>query len=260
MKTKYNSFLKIFILSLLFVSCSNDSEDTNNSETPLYIKSITEKSFYNGYEEISILNFEYLNGKLVKLVGDNRFYDIIYDGNKILKLNEFANNQLTATTFLYYNGNDLSYTINQSGDEKTSYTYENNILKTVKNKVLINGEFRDVEKNELTFDTNGNITQILKTSYYQQEVTSKIIYNHDTSNVPHKNMNPYLRLLFRGQNFDGIRSNNILTTDYYATPSSTNYVRYKYNIVLNSANYPIKIDRLTNNNELISSTTFEYQN
>ena len=90
MKTKYNSFLKIFILSLLFVSCSNDSEDTNNSETPLYIKSITEKSFYNGYEEISILNFEYLNGKLVKLVGDNRFYDIIYDGNKILKLNTFA--------------------------------------------------------------------------------------------------------------------------------------------------------------------------
>lgn len=149
MKTKYNSFLKIFILSLLFISCSDDSEDTNNSETPLYIKSITEKSFYNGYEETSILNFEYSNGKLVKLVGDNRYSEIIYDGNKVVKLNEYTNNQLTATTFLYYNGNNLSYTINQSGDEKTSYTYENSILKTVVNKVLINGEFRDVEKMNL---------------------------------------------------------------------------------------------------------------
>ena len=263
MKTKYNSFLKIFILSLLFISCSNDSEDTNNSEAPLYVKSITEEVYYSSSSSsINITNFIYENNKLVKSINlqNGSYANINYDGEKVIKIDNFgADNILNDSSTFFYEGDVLSKIEFDSGSENYKFYYQNGKLIKSESGSINNSVYQIGLSREYTYE-NSNITQVIKNEYYNGNIyTAKNIFTYDNKNNQVKYMNKYLKLIYANEGFDGLSESNKLTQDSYNPITNTIPSKFIYQYVYNSDNYPTNIKRLTLSGTLISNTTIEYQ-
>lgn len=263
MKTKYNSFLKIFILSLLFISCSNDDEDTNNSETPLYIKSITEEIYYSSTSSsINITNFIYENNKLIKSINqqDGSYANIYYDGEKVTKIDNLsADNILNDSSTFFYEGDFLSKVEFDSGSENYRLYYQNGKLIKSEYGAINNSVYQIGLSREYTYE-NSNITQVINNEVNNGTIyTSKNIFTYDNKNNPIKYMNKYLKLNYSNEVLNGLSENNKLTQDSYYPITNTIPSKFIYQYVYNSDNYPTNIKRLTHSGTLISNTTIEYQ-
>lgn len=262
MKTKYNSFLKIFILSLLFISCSNDNETINTPEKKVLIKKITQTTYYSNQSETSILNFTYENDLLKKVSQGNYLSELTYNNDKITKIDYSNNGVLNNTIVLNYNGDLLINTLSGNNqEEKTQFTYQNNILSKIESGYLSGNNFIIQGSNDLIINSAGNLAQSITTSsVFPPTTISKLLYTYDNKNHPLKNMNKYFRLIFAVEGFDGLSTNNKLTKESFYPITSTTSVNYYFTYIYNNDNYPTEINRFaSSDNFLISKTVIEYQ-
>lgn len=258
--------LYIFCVAF-FTACSSDSNDSipdvNPETKPILIKKITETLYYSGTSDTDVTDFTYENSVLKSITYNSTYKtELVYDGDKVMKANYFKNGIADGFTTFYYNGDLLNYTLSgKNQDEKTEYFYTNSILASKKSGYF-NGLNYIVQQNSVySFNSAKNITQSIDTrSFYGPEITSKQIYSYDTKNHPMKYMNKYYRLVYQGEGFDGLNTNNIISRGTYS-PITNTVPTYGYNeIVYDSNNFPIEIKEFSaSDNTLISKTTIEYQ-
>ena len=216
---------KILLLftTLLLISCSSDDDTGNNDNTngdkTVLIKRITE--YYDGGSTTDVYVADY-----------------VYDGNKIVSIKEYLNDNLRYTYNFTYTNNLISQynSIDESNDQYSSSTF-----------------FR--------YDNNNRLTEYIYKGY--SEYSENFVYNGNTIKVS-DNSNSYCT--------DFVLSNNQITsiTEYYddcktveftgnATYDNNKnafsniegynwYFQYDYTLNQNTE-YPAGINNVTSNGE-----------
>ena len=254
-KMKLNSFFKqmTIVCLVLLVSCSRDSDTSN----PLVLV----KRINTVGNESENIEFVYQNNNLIKGISGNNYIEFAYDGNKVITAKNYANNILTRTNTFAYSGEVLtSITSDGSDAQRTIYSYTNNKLSLIEREYLSGTEWIFLEKEEILFDTNSNISQ-LETIFNagNQVFTTKKENSFDNKNNPLRDVNPYIRLIIDFINIDELSKNNIVSYDYFSPSNSTTSVNYAYEIIYNENEFPTEMKRFSPDGNLLSTTTIEYQ-
>ena len=261
---KKQIFIKTFLIAfvLAIAGCSGDdtNENTNvNTETPILIKTITEKVYYGSdHEQTTAYNFNYENNKLQSLVIGDYETKYIYNGDKIVKAVYFENGIQNGSTTIVYDGDFVKYTLSDDEyHEKTEYTYLNGQVASVKSGYMSNGEYVLLAKEDYTFSNGNLIEELFYSNTFGSPYFSKSIYTYDTKNNPGKFMNPYLRLFFQSESFSAFSENNILSRTY-GPPDGATPSRQECEIVYNDRDFPVKIVK-KQDGSVIADATIEYQ-
>ena len=248
------------ILSTI-LSCSNN--DNPSSESHLLIKKISENIYLDGeIEDINISTFTYESSILKTISGNGYEEKFIYEGNKISRIDNYEGTTLQSSTNFFYDGNQLNYTLSgENQDEKTIYSYASDVLSKIESGYLDGTTLVALDTQTYTFNSALNISESIHNSTNGGSAyTSRDVYTYDSKNNPMKYMNPYLRLSFECEGFDGLTVNNVSTRKDYSPAENTTANNQHYIITYNSDNFPITIKKYdTDNDELISDTTIEYQ-
>jgi hypothetical protein len=251
-------FLGVLAMVSVITSCSSeDSDVVANSKT---IKTFAETVYYNGeidYQNTS--NFNYESGKLVSITDGSKKLEILYNGDKIIRANNYNNNNvLTGYNTLTYEGLLLKSILNDDEDEKTEYSYLNGILSSMTNSYR-NGSEWESSRSQSYVLSNGNIQSSI-TSWFGSSFKNS--FEYDVKHNPMKNMNPYLKYIFQVETCDFISSNNVLKKYYYSNMNDvTGVLSHQYIIVYDADNYPINVKKYSINNSeqsLISESVITY--
>jgi hypothetical protein len=253
------TILFIAILSVI-VSCSNDSDSSSGGG--VLIKKISEKVYYSGQFDLTVSNFVYESNILKSISTGTYEAKFIYNGNKIMQVDNYYNNTFDQSTKFTYSGEDLQYTLSgDNEDEKTEYSYSGGILSAIKSGYLNGNNFTILNTDNFLFNASSNVSEsITNFTNGGSNYSYKDIYTYDSKNHPMKDMNKYFRLVFSCEGFDGLSNNNVISRDSYSPVTSTIPQEYNYQIIYNSDNFPTEIKKYaTANNDLISETSIEYQ-
>lgn len=260
---QYSFFNLLFIICVGFVSCSKDDESNGDSaEKQILIKNVSEEIYYNGQVEKSSVDFIYENNILKNIKEGVHTSELIYDGEKIVKINNYVNNDLSGFLSLKYDGDLLRSTLaGGKQDEKTMYSYINNVLTSQQNGYLNGAEFVVLETKNYSFNTNMNVAETLD-SFNNGGIVydSKKMSIYDTKNNPMKFMNKYFKIIYEFEGFDGLSKNNEISFDSFSPISSTTPSKTRFEIIYNADNFPTEIKKYSVlNSVLISKTNIEYQ-
>lgn len=241
-----------------FISCTSDSDTSTPS---VLIKKVTETIYYGGGSETNISDFEYQNNSLKRITTGTNYAEFIYSGNKITMSKSYQNNILDKTNTYTYTG-DLLTSVISDGDypAKTEFTYSNQKLSAIVYKYLAGGNWITNRSEAIQFNTDLNVSQnIIWMDWGSGAMEYKELYTYDNGNNPMRDMNPYLRLYFKGEGFDGKSVNNVVSRQSFSPPTSTDSEDYDYVTTYNGTNFPVEIKKYTSNGFLISKTVIEYQ-
>lgn len=251
-------FIALLSFALLFAcSSSDDNSTTSNTST---IKKITETLYEDGPEPYTYsFDFNYENGVLKNIQKENIKLEFIYEGDKIVKSNQYSGTTLLESYTISYEGNNIKTFLQDDNNEKTEYVFQNDILKS--KTYYFSNDGIDWDPNEITnyIFTNGNVTEQRYSLLSGGMNTSKITYTYDGKNNPMRTMNKHLRYLLPLYGFSLLNANNALTQNFYDNlESTTPSQESRYEIVYNSDNFPIEIKRIMGTNNLRSRTVIEY--
>ncbi|WP_268848448.1 hypothetical protein [Flavobacterium aestivum] len=262
---KQKSLLNLlFIICVSFISCSKDDASNDNPEgKQILIKNVSEEIYNNGQVEKSSTNFIYENNILKNISKGTYVSELIYNGEKIVRINNYVNNVLSAGyTSFQYDGDLLKYTLSgEKQDNKTVYSYINSVLTTQKSGLLNGVDLMVSETKNYSFNTNMNIAETLSSSNTGGKIyDSKKKSVYDTKNNPMKFMNKYFKIIYKCEGFDGLSKNNEISFDSFFPISSTTPAKTRFEIIYNADDFPIEIKKYSVlNNVLISKTNIEYQ-
>ena len=252
----------IFVLGfLIFTACSKDSNQAAEPLTSIVntIKKVTETT-YSTTSFTTIIDFEYENGTLKRIISGTASLEYVYNGNKIVSINFYNNTVLQKTQTLSYSGDLL--TIRQiSATERTRFEYSGNYLSTANIETLMNNNWSTSNVEGFSFDNSGNQTErVFSVPFSSSGQIFKSSFVYDNKNNPFKMMNPYVRYLLDFQTLIEFSQNNAIQSYSYPDATSTTAtLSENYEIVYNSNNYPTNIKcRRAINNELKSEITIEY--
>jgi hypothetical protein len=253
----------LFIICIGFISCSKEDEPTTSPvEKQVLIKKVTEEIYYNGQVDKSSTDFNYDNTILKSTSHGEYKSEFVYDGEKIVKINNYKSDVLSGFLSFTYDGDLLKYTLSgEKQDEKTVYSYINSILTSQKSGYLNGAEFVVLGTKNYSFNKDMNVAETLKSSNNGGTVyDSKRNSFYDTKNNPMKFMNKYFKIIYECEGFDGLSKNNETSFDSFYPISSTTPSKIRFEIVYNTDNFPTEIKKLSvSNNSLISKTNIEYQ-
>jgi hypothetical protein len=245
------------------MSCSKDDTSTDSSsEKQILIKNVSEEIYNNGQVEKSSTNFIYENNILKNIKEGDYTSELIYDGEKIVKINYYVKNVLSGFLSFKYDGNLLRYTLSgEKQDEKTLYSYVNSVLTTQQSGHLNGVELAVSETKNFSFNTDMNVAETLN-SFNNGGIVydSKKKSVYDTKNNPMKFMNKYFKIIYECEGFDGLSKNNEISFDSFSPISSTTPGKTRFEIIYNADDFPTEIKKYSVlNNVLISKTNIEYQ-
>lgn len=259
---KQQSIFKCLMIICIgfFISCSNN-DDASSGQLVL-IKKVTENIYISGGDvETSISDFIYQNNALKKITNGTNYTEFVYSDNKITVSKSYENNILDKTNTYVYTG-DLLTSVESDGNypAKTDFAYTNQKLSAVVYKFLDNGNWIMNGREFIQFNAELNVNQnIVWKDYGFMILEYKELYTYDTGNNPMRDMNPYLRLYFGCEGFDGKSANNAVSRQVFSPPTSTISDDYDYVTTYNSTNFPVEIKKYSSNGSLISQTVIEYQ-
>lgn len=223
--------MKKIILSLCFIattliSCSSDSDSSNNQLNDVLVKKVVYTSITDDYTETVV--YTYNGNKLVKGVYDDGSQEIFtYQGNLITKIELITDGELDTTETFSYDTNG----------RLTGYIFEE-------------GPFTDEET--FIYNADGTITSTIgtgaaasvQTLYFQNDELLKIVrsartynYTYDSKNSPFRNVTGYDKIAFvtHGDHEIYGRKQNISTI--YESVEGVNYTTNT--MTYNSGNYPL---------------------
>ena len=245
---------KILLLftTLLLISCSSDDDTGNNDNTngdkTVLIKRITE--YYDGGSTTDVYVADY-----------------VYDGNKIVSIKEYLNDNLRYTNNFTYTNNLISQynSIDESNDQYSSSTffrYDNNNRLTeyisegggveYSENFVYNGNIVTSD-NCTTFELQNN--QIISFTEYNDDICQIIGY---TANLTYdNNKNAFANI--EGYNWFFYYDYTLSTTIEY--PSGINNITfdgdYDYAYDYNENGYPRNVT-VTEDGSLVATLTIEY--
>lgn len=256
MLKKFTSLL--FILTLF--ACSSDDNSNSSNSNSLTIKKITETLYEDGPEPYTYsFDFNYENGVLKNIQRENVKLEFIYEGDNIVKSNQYDGTTILESYTIIYEGNNIKALLQDDNNEKSEYVFQNDVLKS--KTYYFSNDGIDWDPNEITnyVFTNGNVTEQRYSLLSGGVNTSKTTYTYDEKNNPMRNMNKHLRYLLPLYGFSLLNANNAMTQNFYNTlESTTPSQESRYEIVYNSDNFPIEIKRIMGTNNLRSKTVIEY--
>lgn len=131
MKNKLLYFL-IASIALLFASCTNDENSENNSS--LLPKRITYRDKNNKIYQTTI--FTYNGNKIESISSENIYIDFTYDGNRIVKENQYRNYGESYTEKSYsYSNDNLKIVTKLLNGKKTKCVYIDNGDGTIRKEI-----------------------------------------------------------------------------------------------------------------------------
>jgi len=252
-------FTALFSFALLFACSSDDNSNVANSN-PSTIKKITETLYEDGPEPYTYsFDFNYENGVLKNIQRENTILEFIYEGDKIVKSNQYSGATLLESYTISYEGNNIRTFLQDDNNEKTEYVFQNDVLKSKTYYFSNDGiDWNPYEVDNYVF-TNGNMMEHRNLLSGSGTNTSKTTYAYDQKNNPMRNMNKHLRHLLPFYGFSLLNANNAMTENFYNTlESTTPSQESRYEIVYNSDNFPIEIKRIMGTDNLRSKTVIEY--
>lgn len=273
MKLKIIRVFILFGVVFLAASCTSDETDIQTGNRPdisdatapsLQVKKITQVTYYGSSDnDTDVTDFIYSRNRLIGLhsqydTGETYDSEILYDGIKIIQINQSHNGVVNNPIFITYTDDKITSSTSNVATNRTDFTYNNGFLRTIKGYMITSGVDQLTNREDYTYQF-GNVTGLIKTDYYFSSPPSHIMYTYDNRNSPLKGMNKYFRLIYSNEGFDGLSLNNPLTRAYYSEGSQQNITTQHYIIEYNNNNYPTNIKRLSVNNSLISDTTIEYR-
>jgi hypothetical protein len=272
-------FLRVFLFAasgMFLFSCSDDAQNATppTPEVQYNIQQITHTAEPASSEPNYTMDFNYENGILQNTVTsfpsqpDIFRSEYVYDGNKISAIDYFQNNgaQPYSTTTFTYAGNLL--TQRNAAQDRTEYTYSGESLSGQKYYYLYPPEYgldpKLIQQNSYTYDS-GNILEDLQD--YKGLVDgngayiARNVHAYDSKNNPLRYMNPYFRIIFKSENFNGLSNSNITsTTTHIPVDSADEDSGYDFEYTYNSDNYPTQIKKYyKSGHQLISTTDIAYQ-
>lgn len=250
--------IPIFIIFILFISCSDDIDLVNSPNNQCYLSVNTDSS--TQYTE-----FTYFNGKILKRLNYN-----FVDGQKgdLQSVIEFERNILNELKSLkYYNGNNILEAIDSLEFNGMGQLYEvvtfNNKLERVKRVYLIYDHNNNIIE-ERIFDFNMNwIIKIENTYIYDDNnrvITS--IREQKTTSSPlidtvHYTYDDMVNVESMTKLYTPFKKNNIISEEkvFYLNNGTriTELINYEYQY--NEKGYPISSKKTTTSSE---STVFNY--
>lgn len=270
--------LRIFLVGWIaaMASCSGE-DDTNLYEsaenlsrpTPsqpvqgLRIQKITQVTYYSSSPpDMEETNFFYNRNRLDSIRSVTGFHvytsQYHYNGLKINAIENFEDGQPDGTTTIHYIGGFVDYS--QTGtNSRTNYTYSGGRVRTIKSYSLSGSTPSLIESRTLTYSGN-NIGEELRETFFSGSYLSRSVFTYDSANNPTMGMNKYLRMLIRGEGFNGLSDNNPLVRSSFSPITAPTSVNQYYVMQYNSRNYPLNFKRFSAGSDfLISDTTIEYQ-
>lgn len=259
MKKLITLFFLLLITISTSISCSGDDSGSENPADVVLIKKVTEVLIADEMELTK--NFSYENNVLVSLYDENNKLEFTYDGDKVTHAKTFYNGVLVAQTFIFYDGNQLDYTLSgENGDQKTQYYYTNGILSKIESGYIGNNDEFVVLETEQLFFNGWNVGESHVTGNFGGTPFSyKHKFTYDTKNAPSKFMNKYLRLLLDTAGFRGINENNNLTKQFLSPTDNSILSTNTFEIIYNENDYPTEIKEYNAENALRTITKIEYQ-
>lgn len=221
-------FLLFSIITLLFVSCSDENTESNN----ILLKRMTETVDSNTSTSV----FKYKGDKIVNQVDDVKSFTYEYAGNLIAKrtfqvldtpnhkseqMYQYdSNNRLSQMVELHYYGPGAP-----SG-RKTIYTYHSdNTISYVEYKGTLETQNTQISTGTYYLDEIGEVSQLEKKDN-EGEVIMTIDFIYDSNSNPFKNVIGYDKLfhLNKGKNHNVVSVTTSTDTD---TSSNVSY-SYEY--------------------------------
>ncbi|KGL61843.1 hypothetical protein [Polaribacter sp. Hel1_85] len=201
-------FLSIIALIFLFSSCTSSNEEEKIVIPKLLIKNIHD----DGTSEIETSKYLYdENNKLIEIdLGDDYLIEIIYDNDKIIRIDQKENSDIYTYEEYDYIGSNIS----------KYKRYENNVL---------------VISNEYNYDTNNQIISKKETYPFNSSVSIIYTYEYNSSNNSVKEISSNNRYTITY--YDD--KNHPLSGIEYLKP----FIRDQANINFNN---PIKIENYSN--------------
>lgn len=255
---------KIFLLflSVLFIGCSK-SDDNSSAPAKNTIKHISETVYYSSNSsDTNSATFNYENGILKNITedGSNRKGEFIYDGDKIINYNYYEANTLMSSYTISYNGTMLTSML--TDESLSNYQYIDGKVSSYQYLAGSGTNYTLYEEENYEY-TNNNVVVVNGTRYYASTPSYyKWGYDYDSKNDLLKNMNPYLKFIFKFESTTPFSQNNALV-GYTYNSSNARVQDYTYQITYNSDNFPTNIKKYSTDStgaivRLISDLTVEY--
>lgn len=238
-------------LTLLLASCSNDDNNSSDSNETVAILPKTIKTTFPAYpEESDLVTYAYNGNKVKSITVNDERTDYTYDGNLIVKSivydKENGRDVKTLETSYTYSNEKLISVSEKTGFStqlpdgkiKNKYIYTHKTDGTItKDSYSINQTTGEEIKNYIEVFTyqNGNLVKMVAADTYGGSSRTSI-YEYDSKNNPFKNVIG-LNLLLDNEGVDS--KNNLIKHSYSYSGSSTTSV-YKYDFVYDVNGYPTK--------------------
>jgi len=258
----------LFVFLVLFSSCSGNDDapvnptidDDNLVTQAKTVNSINEVIYFNGQiDSQSIINFNYENNVLVSLDDNNASrVEFVYDGNKIVEIKNFINDNYEQSVFNTYENNLLTKIDNPDNESYVEFIYQNTVLSSKTIRYNNNGNWVVLQRTNYVFD-NENIFQTVTQA---SGSSFKTTHEYDDKNTIFKGMNPYLKLIFEFESVNPLTKNNRLKSFRYENVNSNEGTQsHEYVITYDVDNYPTNIKKYNFDGvrqELISEMNVTY--
>ena len=236
-----NIFYFVTFIALILSSCSNDSDAKNNATR--LTRMITREDLNPDLSE-RISDYTYDGKKLKDVRLEDKRWEYIYEGDNIVMVNLYSDNQPEFKTSYEYDSkgrvsSELLVDLVQGPAIKRVYTYNSD--NTISFQEFYANEFTQTEtglSGKIYFNSKGQTVKFEE--YVNNTLFQSIVWTYDAKNNPLKNIAGYAKL---PMNFE--KSYTVLTKNTYNKIGDLkNNVTFTY--VYNAANYPIKGKRIFN--------------
>lgn len=257
-----NSIFITLFSALLFISCSNDDDSSN--ENSITLASINEKIFYNGQlDSENTAHFSYENGKLKAMANDDNSYrlEFTYNNDKVIAVTDFYNNSSDEIQYFTYANNNLQNITGE--DQRATFNYSGLTLQNISLEYNDGSSWMLFSSVDYSF-TNGNISSKISQNYSN----GSLLYTYKTSFDYNNKMNPFQLLpseLRYYLSFESLTnpSYNLVTQQIgYANVTDTQgYITHTYEYTYNSENLPLTIKKYgvsNGENTLVSEMILTY--
>ncbi|WP_055444064.1 hypothetical protein [Lacinutrix himadriensis] len=250
---------KYFVIAvcILLAACDSDDSDNvsqNNAPSGTLISTET-YSVISGYRHISTNSFD-SNGRLIEINGIQTSPDgesssssttFSYNSNGQIWKSIYTNGRFEE---FYFTNNLISSSIyaNEFNSGERIYSYNN--LNQLNHIQFIDEDNVEVATKDITFDSNGNITNTYSSNSENTSFT-EYTFEYDNKNNPAAS-------LFNNQEFRKILEYNFnnKTKRIYSRNSGTNVFTMEY--TYNEADYPLTSNEYMDG-DLVTQSTFNYQ-
>ena len=243
------------ILLFMLASCSSDGDGTkpNIANSDILLKK-TITTFNDGSSVTA--NYTYQDKDLMKIVySDGRTADYIYEGENLIKVREFHNEELYKTETFDYSGNKITKATTAFTGEETSFQFlfehNNNEIEFTKYIKNSSGFYELSSTSDMKMNSI-NIAEITEYTLQTNTILNVYTFGYDVKNNPFRNISANKALVIARQ--QGGVNNPISFIRTGPGASRTVTTSYTYN----GDNFPVT-STATNQNGEVTTTEYFYE-